>query len=76
MIQDVSSNNKRLMHNTLMLYLRMFVQMAVSLYTSRVILEALGVDDYGTYNVVGGIVVLFVFITNAMVTATQRFLNY
>ena len=73
---DIATNNKRLMHNTLMLYLRMFILMGISLYTSRVILEALGVEDYGIYNVVGGIVVLFVFINNAMVSATQRFLNF
>lgn len=50
--------------------------MLVSLYTSRVVLDALGVEDYGIYNVVGGIVVLFTFINNAMVTSTQRYLNY
>ena len=50
--------------------------MGVSLYTSRVVLEALGVVDYGIYNLVGGIVVMFTFINNAMVTSTQRFLNY
>lgn len=54
----------------------MLVLMAVSLYTSRVVLEALGVEDYGIYNVVGGIVVMFTFINNAMVTSTQRYLNY
>lgn len=76
MTQDISSNNKRIAKNTLMLYLRMFLIMGVSLYTSRVILVNLGVEDFGTYNVVGGIVVLFAFINNAMVTATQRFLNF
>ena len=50
--------------------------MLVSLYTSRVVLDALGVEDYGIYNVVGGIVVLFTFINNAMVSSTQRYLNY
>lgn len=50
--------------------------MLVSLYTSRVVLAALGVKDYGIYNVVGGIVVLFTFINNAMITSTQRYLNY
>ena len=54
----------------------MLLIMAVSLYTSRVVLQALGVEDYGIYNVVGGIVVLFTFINNAMVTSTQRFLNF
>lgn len=54
----------------------MLILMLVSLYTSRVVLAALGVEDYGIYNVVGGIVVLFTFINNAMITSTQRFLNY
>ena len=50
--------------------------MAVILYASRVILEVLGIEDYGIYNVIGGIVVLFAFINDSMVTSTQRFLNY
>ena len=54
----------------------MLVLMLVSLYTSRVVLAALGVEDYGIYNVVGGIVVLFTFINAAMITSTQRYLNY
>lgn len=71
-----SVNNKRIAKNTMMLYIRMFLIMAVNLYTSRVILEALGVEDFGIYNIVGGVVVLFTFINNAMVSSTQRFLNY
>jgi len=70
------SNNKRIAKNTIFLYIRMLVLMLVSLYTSRVVLAALGVEDYGIYNVVGGIVVLFTFINNAMITSTQRYLNY
>lgn len=70
------SNNKRIAKNTIFLYIRMLVLMVVSLYTSRVVLAALGVEDYGIYNVVGGIVVLFTFINNAMITSTQRYLNY
>lgn len=73
---DNSQNNKRIAKNTLMLYIRMILTMLVSLYTSRVILKALGVEDFGLYNVVGGVVVLFTFINNAMVTSTQRFLNF
>ena len=73
---DTSANNKRIAKNTLLLYVRMLFLMAVSLYTSRVVLQALGVDDFGIYNVVGGIVVLFSFINNAMVASTQRFLNF
>lgn len=54
----------------------MFLVMGVSLYTSRLILDILGVEDYGIYNIVGGVVALFVFLNNAMITATQRFLSF
>lgn len=54
----------------------MFLMMGITLYTSRVVLQALGVDDFGIYNIVGGIVVLFSFINAAMVASTQRFLNF
>ena len=73
---DTSANNKRIAKNTLLLYIRMFLMMGITLYTSRVVLQMLGVDDFGIYNVVGGIVVLFSFINNAMVASTQRFLNF
>ena len=76
MTETPSSSNKRIAKNTLMLYIRMFLIMAVMLYTSRVILKALGVEDFGIYNIVGGIVVFFSFINNAMIASTQRFLNY
>ncbi len=59
-----------------MLYFRMLLTMAISLYTSRVVLSVLGVDDYGIYNAVGGAVALFGFINGAMITSTQRFLNF
>ena len=59
---DNSQNNKRIAKNTLMLYIRMFLIMLVTLYTSRVILKALGVEDFGLYNIVGGVVVLFTFV--------------
>ena len=68
--------NRKIAKNTIFLYIRMLILMLVSLYTSRVVLEVLGIEDYGIYNVVGGIVVLFTFINNAMVVSTQRFLNY
>ena len=74
--QSVSENNKRIAKNTLMLYVRMMLIMLVSLYTSRVILKTLGIENFGIYNIVGGIVVLFSFINNAMVSSTQRYLNY
>lgn len=62
--------------NTMMLYFRMLLNMIVSFYTSRIVLDALGIDDFGIYNVVGGIVVLFTFLNTAMSSATQRFLTF
>ncbi len=73
---DISPNNRRIAVNTILLYIRMLFTMLISLYTSRVILQVLGADDFGIYNVVGGVVVLFSFLTNAMTSSTQRFLNY
>lgn len=75
-MQTSSNNNKRIAKNTLLLYFRMFLTMAVSLYTSRVVLNTLGVVDYGVYNVVGGIVVMFGFINSCMSSATQRFITF
>lgn len=71
-----NDNNKRIARNTLILYIRSFITMLVNLYTGRVVLQVLGTSDFGIYNVVGGVVVLFSFIQNAMSGATQRFLNY
>ena len=75
-IFNPSSNNKRIAKNTILLYIRMLVTMIISLYTSRVVLNTLGVEDYGIYNVVAGVVVLFTFINNAMATGTQRHISY
>ena len=58
------------------MYIRMLLIMIVSLYTSRVVLQTLGEEDFGTYSIVGGVVVLFTFISNAMATGTQRHLSY
>ena len=69
-------NNKRIAQNTLMLYFRMILTMGVSLYTSRVVLEVLGVEDFGIYSVVGSVVVMFGFLNYAMSTATQRFFSF
>ena len=71
-----TENNKRIAKNTLMLYFRMLFTMAVSLYTSRIVLNTLGVSDFGIYNIVGGVVILFAFLNQAMSNATQRFLNF
>lgn len=73
---DISANNKRIAKNTLFLYFRMLLLMAVTLYTSRVVLDKLGITDYGIYNVVGGIVTMLGFLNTAMSVATQRFLSY
>lgn len=71
-----SQKNRRIAKNTLMLYFRMILTMLVTLYTSRVILNTLGVEDFGVYNVVGGVVTMFAFFNSAMSSATQRFLSF
>lgn len=68
-------NNKRIAKNTLALYARMLFTMAVSFYTSRVVLDVLGETDFGIYNVVGGLVTMFSFLGGALATATQRFFS-
>lgn len=64
------------MRNTLVLYFRMFFQMVVYLYTSRVLIEALGIIDYGIYDVAASLVIGISFLNNAMTTSTQRFVTY
>lgn len=72
----LGTDSKRIFKNTLMLYFRMGLILIVSFYTSRVVLEALGVADFGVYNVVGGIVGLFTFINTALSQGSQRFISY
>ncbi len=69
-------NHQSIALNTIILYIRMIVIMGITLYTSRVVLNILGQDNFGLYSLIGGIVVLFSFITNSMTSSTQRFLNY
>ena len=69
-------NNKRIAKNTLLLYFRMLFMMGISLYTSRVILNALGVEDFGIYNVVGGVVAMFSVISGSLSAAISRFITY
>lgn len=76
MSNQTSENNKRIAKNTLLLYFRMIFLLVISLFTSRVILQTLGVEDYGIYNVVGGVVSMFAFLNSAMAGATQRFMNF
>ena len=75
-MSQTSDNNKRIAKNTLFLYLRMFVMMVTALFTSRIVLDVLGVADYGLNNVIGGVVVLFSFLNAALLSATQRYLNF
>ena len=75
-MSDSIQNNKRIAKNATMLYVRMLFTMVISLYTSRVVLDTLGIEDYGIYNVVGGIVALFSFLNSAMATSTQRYLTF
>ena len=76
MINNHTGDQKRIAKNTIMLYIRMIVIMLVTLYTTRVVLSVLGETDYGIYNIVGSVVVSMVFIQNALMSATQRFLSY
>lgn len=73
-----SSNgaHNRIAKNTLFLYLRMLITMGVSLYTSRVLLDTLGIEDYGIYNIVGGVVIMFSVLNTSLSGATSRFLTY
>lgn len=75
-MSDPSANNKRIAKNTLLLYVRTLFVMVVSLYTSRIVLNTLGVSDYGIYNVVGGVVTMFGFINSSMTSATQRYITF
>lgn len=73
---NYTENTSRIMRNTMMLYIRMFILLVVSLFTSRLVINALGVTDYGVYNVVGGIVSMMTILNTSMSATIQRFLNY
>ena len=75
-MSNISQNNKRIAKNTILLYFRMMLIMAINLYTSRIVLNTLGVDDYGTYTAIGGIVMIFNIIRGSLSVATQRFITY
>lgn len=70
------NNNRRILKNSLILYFRMILILVVTLYTSRVVLNALGIEDFGIFNVVGGVVTMMAFLSGAMSSATQRFLSF
>ena len=74
-MSDTSANNKRIAKNTLYMYIRMIVMMVISLFTTRITFNILGVDNYGIYNIVGSIIVFFTFINLALTTATRRYIT-
>ena len=69
-------SNSRMIRNTFLLYFRMALMMCINLYTSRIVLHTLGVEDYGIFNVVGGVILMFSFISDGMMASTQRFLTF
>lgn len=73
---STTSDNKRLAKNTILLYGRTLLVMLITLYTSRVVLNALGVNDYGISNIVGGFVGFFSIISGTLIATTQRYLNF
>lgn len=75
-MSDNISNNKRIAKNTLFMYFRMFITMAVGLYASRVILSNLGFSDYGLFNVIGGIVAMFTIVSGTLYNAAMRFISF
>lgn len=70
------ANNKRIAKNTMFLYFRMMLIMGVTLYTSRIVLKTLGIEDFGIYNVVGGIVTMFTFLNGSLGAATSRYITF
>lgn len=76
MISEVSSENKRIAKNSVLLYIRLAVVMVGGLYISRIILDALGASDYGLYNVVGGFVTMFTIVSSSLTAATSRFITF
>lgn len=75
-MDGISNNNRRIAKNALMLYVRMFLNLSMTLYTSRIVLKYLGVEDYGIYNIVGGLVSMFSLISGALSNSVSRFLTF
>ena len=71
-----SQNNKRIAKNTLLLYVRMLFMVIIGLYTSRVVLNTLGIEDFGINNVVGGVITMLSFLTGSLGAASSRFITY
>lgn len=76
MVSNISENNKRILKNTILLYFRQFLILGITLYTSRVILQVLGINDFGIYNVVAGVVAMMSIINSAMSVSTTRYITY
>lgn len=74
-MSQVSDNNKKIAKNTIFIYFRIFTTMLIGLYSSRIVLQVLGVSDFGIFSVVGGVLAMFTFITASLGTATSRFFN-
>lgn len=74
-MNDITEKNKKIAKNTLLLYIRMILLILVQLYTVPIILKTLGVEDYGIYNVVGGVVTMFSFIGSSLASGSQRFIR-
>lgn len=75
-MDEQTSNHKRIVKNTLMLYIRMILVIVVSLYTSRIVLNVLGVDDFGLVNLVTGVTAMLSFLNQSLLVSTERFLTY
>lgn len=69
-------DNKRILKNTLLLYVRMFITLSISLFTTRIIFQVLGISDMGIYNIVGGVISMLGILTNTMAGSSQRFISY
>lgn len=74
-MSQISDNNKKIAKNTIFIYFRLFTTMIIGLYSSRIVLQVLGVSDFGIFSVVGGVLAMFTFITASLGAATSRFFN-
>ena len=75
-MSDISINTKRIAKNTTLLYIRMLVVMIINLYAVRLVLNALGVEDYGIYSVIAGVITMLYSVSSVLSSATQRFYSY
>ena len=75
-MSEISENNKRIAKNSIFMSIRMVIVLLITLYSTRVVLEVLGVEDYGIYNVVCGFVSMFAFLNTSMSNGIQRFFNF